>query len=157
MTMASNSLLIEKIDFNEALRDLKLIKRLRNLTLCNGSGMNCEISNLSKIALQRRVDACALLAFLDKKLVGWALLSKENSNFYFMPTPFKHHETKLIGFVDGNFNGDSGILFQVFVAKNYRGKGIGTALFSRAKKSKEKLFISPWDENSTNFFFSILY
>ncbi len=134
-------LTIRTIDFNLIVSRPEFCKKLKKLTLHADSGLNYELDNLLKISKQRKINAKVLTAYHKKSLIGWALLSKENSNFCFYNT------------LDG-FDASQGVLFEVYVDPEYRRRGVGTTLIRTAKKciGKDQLFICPWDELSTNFY-----
>lgn len=131
-------------NFNEAALDPILLKQLRKLTLFKYSGMNFELNRLEKDAAFRRVDCQVLLAYKYEKLVGWALYSKENSNFYFCSNNSKYEN-------------QNGILFEVFVDEKWRRMGIGTELLRLARRKARgiPLCIDPWDDQSQKFYHSM--
>lgn len=126
-------------DMNYVLKEPALLCRLRELTLHSGSGLNHELNAFSEIVKTRMVHAKALSAYLDDRMVAWALLSKEPSTFMFWYESFKA--------------GD-GVLFEVYVEPIHRRKGIGTALLNKAKFicSDKKICICPHDYASNNFY-----
>ena len=63
-------------------QDEKLLARMRELTLCYNSGMNHELNSFKILSESRPVNAKVILAFNYLKLVGWGLLSNEDSDFY---------------------------------------------------------------------------
>jgi GNAT superfamily N-acetyltransferase len=134
-------LTVRTSDFNLVARRPGLLKKLRRLTLHSGSGMNHELDNLLHIIQQRPVEAKAILAYQNSTLVGWAILSREDSGFYFPNT-------------DEPFSASQGALFEVYVDPKYRRKGIGTKLIETAKKKcgTHTLCLCPWDSSSRNFF-----
>ena len=139
--MSLEGLKIKTIDMNRVLKDSKLFKTLRSLTLRptweGPSGMNSELTNFKEIAKTRKVEAKAITAYLNGSMIGWSLCSKEASDFPFM---------------NGTFGG-KGVLFQVFVDHRFRRQGVGTALLRRARRVfKEKLCVCPWDDRSYSFF-----
>jgi GNAT superfamily N-acetyltransferase len=128
-------------DFNSVADKPELLKRLRKLTLHPGSGMNHEINNMVQEAKIRTVDAKVLMAFKKRELVGWALLSKEPTDYTF--------RNSWSGFQPGQ-----GVLLQVFVNPSFRRQGIGSALVkaSRKKAGPSRLCICPWDYQSEEFY-----
>lgn len=129
-------------DFNDILsqQDFSLLKNLRTLTLHPGSGMNNELDSLVATFRTRKVNAKAILAYKKSELVGWALLSKEPSNYYF---------SRQTGFTTSE-----GYLFEVYVTWAHRRTGIGSQLIAAGRRhaKKEKLCIIPWDTTSTEFY-----
>ncbi len=139
--MSLEGLKIKTIDMNRCLKDPKLMKTLRSLTLKSTwegpSGMNSELTNFKEIVKTRKVDAKAITAWLGDTMIGWSLCSKEATDFPFM---------------NGNYQG-KGVLFEVFVDHRFRRQGVGTALLRRARRVfKEKLCVCPWDDRSYSFF-----
>lgn len=114
---------------------------LRKMTLSKKSGLNHELNNLEKISQCREPVAKVILATNLNKIVGWALLSREYSNFKFA--------NGTVG-----FKPDSGYLFQVYVDSQYRRMGIGTRLFNQARKISDsyKIGVSPWNQSSHCFY-----
>ena len=126
---------------NVVIKTPDLLKQLRELTLNNYSGMNGELDAYENTIRFRKIKARALIASLEKRIVGWATLSKEPSNFSFKNT-------------NTCFNSDMGYLFEVFVDPAHRRKGIGTSLLNRAKLLTfgRSLCVCPHDERSNAFF-----
>lgn len=135
------SLKIRTEDFNTVIAKPELLKKLRNLTLHPGSGLNYEINNLIKSSKTRSVNAKALLAYHKRELVGWALMSREKSDFYFQNT------------YDG-YEPSKGTLFEVYVHPDFRRRGIGASLMKAARKKAGamRLCVCPWDYQSTRFY-----
>jgi GNAT superfamily N-acetyltransferase len=135
------TLTIRVKDFNLVARQPELLKQLRKLTLGHGSGLNHELDRMLIDIEERSVDCQIILAYRFRKIVGWALLSKENSNFKFI-------NTKL------GFNKASGRMFQVFVDPQYRRQGIASEIYKTARKvaGTEALCVSPWDYGSYKFY-----
>jgi len=102
--------------------------------------MNHELDELSELAKTRKVNCKVITAHHNREVVGWLLLSKEDSNYCF---------TRVCG-----YSSSMGILIQVFVNPAFRRKGIGTSLLKAAKKKAgtTKLCICPWDVTSHGFF-----
>lgn len=128
-------------DFNLVARQPELMAQLRKLTLSPGSGLNFELNRMLNDIEERPVDCQVLLAYRFKTLVGWAILSKENSNFRFLNT-------------QRGFNKESGRMFQVFVNPQYRRQGIASEIYKTARKitGDETLCVSPWDYGSYKFY-----
>ena len=135
------TLTIRRQSFNLVARQPELLKQLRKLTLYPDSGLNQELDHLTQLAQQRSVQAQVLLAYRQTQLVGWALVSKEKSDFNFYNT-------------DQAYDPSYGILVEMFVAPNYRRQGVGTTLMKVAKSQakSERLCVAPWDDGSTAFF-----
>lgn len=134
------TLTIKSEDFNLAVKDPSLLKQLRKLTLHCYSGLNHEIDNLLRTMRAREVKAKVLLAYSGKELVGWALMSREPSDYTF---------PKKEGFKEGD-----GVLFEVFVNPAYRRQGIATEIVkvARRKAGPYRLCICPWDQQSQLFY-----
>ena len=127
--------------FDDVAKKPELINRLRSLTLHPGSGMNYELNHMLQSAKTRSVNAKCLLAYYNRELVGWALLSREQSNFIFT------HSWS-------GYNPNQGTLLQVFVNPDLRRKGIGSALVKAARKKAgpSQLCVCPWDNRSKKFY-----
>lgn len=128
-------------NFNEIAGDPNLIKELRKLTLNHFSGMNHELNNFEKIAKTREVKAKIFLAYIKNDLVGWALVSREPSDYYFEKFP-------------NGFDPSYGALFEIFISYLYRRQGIGSELLkiARRKLSPYKLCFVPWNKTSDKFY-----
>lgn len=134
------SLKIKTEDFNTVAQKPDLLKKLRALTLYPKSGLNFELTHLLESARVRNVNAKVLLAYHKKNIVGWALLSREKTDFSFP-----------------NYDGYEpyrGTLFEVFVHPDYRRKGIGSSLVKAARKKagSMRLCVAPWDYQSERFY-----
>lgn len=134
-----SGLTIRCVDFNIVVKKPALLKNLRALTLNPFSGMNYELSSLENLSKIRPVKCEVLLAYIDNKLIGWSLLSREESNY-----SFPHHK----------FRTGDGILFEIFIDPLYRRQGIATKLIkiARRKSGGDRLCIAPWDFGSTRFY-----
>ena len=136
------TLTIRTIDFNLVAQQPKLVAKLRELTITPWSGLNYEMDRmLQDVQEGKSVNCQTLLAYRFDKLIAWAIMSKENTNFHFVNS-------------DTGFKADDGWLFQVFVEKDYRKQGIATELFNAAKKmaGEEVLCVCPHDKKSTDFY-----
>lgn len=149
--MTAKDLIIRVRDFNVVHKNVELIQTLYSLTLYHGrsrSGMTYELDNLSKLIKERPVKAKVLLAYknthiMTNELIGWALLSREISNFittwdeenWF--DPVKH-----------------GVLFEVYIKPAHRRMGIATELVkvARRKAKPYQLCFVPWDKISDQFY-----
>lgn len=140
--MSSNLQFFVK-EFNDVAKDFKLVSVLRSLTLNRNSGMNNELTTLSNLATTRKVNCKVLLCYDNTDVVGWALVSRESSEFNFFGT--------CKGFSVSELNG---VLFEVFVKSSHRRRGIGSEFIKMAKKraGTKHLCISPWDKRSQKFF-----
>lgn len=134
-------LTLEVKDANVAFRDKDLMVSLRKLTLGGYSGMNNEMNNLSWAMIDRTINCRVLLAYSEEKLVAWALLSKEASDFHFASTMEQ-------------YDPEYGHLFEVYVDESVRRKGIASELVKLAKEliGEETLCICPWDSTSHRFY-----
>lgn len=128
-------------NFNTILTKPELLKKLRKLTLNHFSGMNHELNNFEKIAQTREVKCKILLAYNKDEVIGWALLSREPSSYYFGKSP-------------KGYDPINGVLFQVYISYVYRRLGIGSELLkvARRKAGPYKLCFCPWDTISNKFY-----
>lgn len=134
------TLTIRTLDFNLVAKQPDLVAKLRELTLAPHSGLNYELKRMLKDVETREVNCKVLLAYRFKELIGWAILSKENTDFFYNPK--------------GGFKGDDGWMFQVFVNPNARRTGIGSKIYKTALKivGNEVLHVSPWSNASDAFY-----
>lgn len=141
MSTTDFSLKIKTEDFDNVAKKPELLKKLRGLTLHSRSGLNHELNHLTKSAETRSVNAKVILAYHNRELVGWALLSRESSDFSFKCS------------YDG-YEPSKGTLFEVYVDPDYRRRGIGGALVkvARHKAGSMRLCICPWDYQSERFY-----
>ena len=131
----SPGLTIKIQDYNLVASQPGLLAKLRELTLSRYSGMNHELNAWERTHQERPVKAKLLLAYYHDILVGWAILSKEVSDFYFNR--------------GWGFNPVDGSMFQVFVHSSYRKMGIATRLLFTAKvQTTDTLCVCPHDEVS---------
>ena len=135
------SLKIRTEEFNEVAEKPELLNRLRSLTLHPNSGLNYEMNHLLRDAKTRTVNAKVLLAYRKRELVGWALLSREKTDFTFARS-------------FAGYTPDQGSMLQIFVNPDYRRQGIGSALVKAARKKagSMQLCICPWDYQSEKFY-----
>jgi ribosomal protein S18 acetylase RimI-like enzyme len=136
------TLTIRAVDFNLVAQQPKLLKKLRELTIAAYSGLNYEMDRmLVGVDSGESIDCKVLLAYRFDKLVAWAILSKEETDFHFFNS-------------DDGFKKEDGYLFQVYVDRDYRQQGIASELLYLAKKlvGNEVLCVCPHDEKSTQFF-----
>src|SRR5580698_5625122 len=98
------TLTIRVVDFNLVANQPDLIGKLRFLTLSPTSCLNHELDWMLKEAPTRHLDCKVFLAYRFRSLIGWGLLSKEDSNFEFTEGSF-----------DSVFRKQDGYLFQVFI------------------------------------------
>jgi GNAT superfamily N-acetyltransferase len=135
------TLTIRTVDFNLVARQPGLLAKLRKLTLSAYSGLNWELNRMLKDVEHRRVDCQLLLAYRFRTLVGWSILSKENTDFTFSRSA-------------NGFRAIDGRMFQVFVDPAYRKQGIASELFKKAQQlvGEEALCVCPWDDRSLGFY-----
>lgn len=135
------TLTIRVLDFNLVALQPDLIAKLRELTAAPHSGLNFELTRMLKDVETRQVNCKILLAYRWRELVGWALLSKENTDYCFSSS------------VTG-FKAEDGQMFQVFIHPDYRRQGIGSELYKKAVKLLEGdvICVCPWDQKSYNLF-----
>lgn len=128
--------------FNVVAGQPGLLKRLRELTLGEGSGMNYELDKFEKLAKVRQVNCKVFTAHRDNKIVAWAFSSKEPTDFFIL-------------YGGPHFYPKDGCLFQVYVDRNYRRQGIASKLIKLAKKKagKKGLCVSAHNISSDNFFY----
>src|SRR6266567_2864007 len=110
MIKNSSTLNIRVLPFNDVVKRPILLKKLRQLTIYPYSGMNYELNRMERDAKHRTVQCKVLLAYRERKLVGWGMLSKETTDFEFANTGF-------------GFDTSQGTLFEIFVDPNYRRQG----------------------------------
>lgn len=134
-------LTIKVLDFNLVAKKPALLKKMRALTIRPESGLNHELNHLLRTIETRPVRSKVIAAYLDSKLVGWGLLSREDSSFCFSNT------------WDG-YKSNDGILFELYVDPNHRRQGIGSEIIKTARKHSGplKLCIAPWNDSSRAFY-----
>lgn len=132
---------IEVLDFDNAVKNKEIMSSLRKLTLCKDSGMNHELDELTIRSRVRSVKAKTILAKNEDKIVGWALLSRENSTFVF--TLGKNYRPNV-----------DGALFEIFVDPKFRRKGVGSSLLKTARKHAGpfSLCVAPHDNAGYSFY-----
>jgi GNAT superfamily N-acetyltransferase len=135
------TLTIRTVDFNLVARQPILLAKLRKLTLNSSSGLNCELDRMLKDVEHRSVDCQLILAYRFRTLVGWAILSKETTNFHF-------HRSAT------GFRSDEGRMFQVYVDPSYRKQGIASEIYKKAQQmaGDEILCVCPWDDKSERLY-----
>lgn len=135
------TLTVRTMDFNLVAHQPELLAELRKLTLSPYSGLNHELNRMLEDVKEREVKCQVLLAYRFRKLVGWAILSKETTHYNFSRS------------FEG-FKAENGVMFQVFVDPSYRRQGIASEIYKKAQQltNNETLHVCPWDEKSTNFY-----
>jgi len=134
------TLTIRVEDYNLVAQKPELVKKLRELTIRPTSGMNYELNSLNRIRQTRPVDCKILIAYQNRKMVGWAMLSNEDSIFPFFP--FGKY-----------FKASEGSLFEVYINPKNRKQGIASALLKKAiKHTNKKLCVAPHDLASREFY-----
>lgn len=125
---------IKVIDMNDALINPTILGYLKALTLHGESGMTMTLNRFQ--TLERRVEAKAIIAFVEDAPAGWLLYSKEPTDIIV------------------TFRPEMGVYVQVFVDYNHRRRGIGTALLSKARElaKEEALCVCKWSEEASAFF-----
>jgi GNAT superfamily N-acetyltransferase len=145
------TLTIRATDFNLVAQRPELLEKLRKLTIHSGSGLNYEMNRMLKDVQTRPVRCKVILAYQShkvwapKELVGWAIVSNEDTKFYFFGT---------LATKGSYFKKEDGWLFQVYVDPKHRRQGIASAILKKARKivKKEVLCVCPWDYRSTAFY-----
>lgn len=137
----STTLTIRMEDLNVSFKKPDLIRKLKKLTIRPTSGMNHELNNLLRVSASRPVDCKILIAYQNRKIVAWSLLSKEATNFEFSNS-------------EGGFKSQFGLLFQIYVDPLHRRKGIASALLRKAQRltNGQRICICPHDMKSENFY-----
>ena len=135
------TLTVRQVDFNVVAQQPELLAKLRVLTLSPDSGLNHELNRMLEDIKTRPVKCQVLLAYRISTLVGWAIVSKETTEYNFMRSAT-------------GFNAENGVMFQVYVDPAYRRQGIATEMYKKAQQlaNDEVLHICPWDDRSTNFY-----
>lgn len=127
-------------DYNLVAANPDLMCQIRNLTLSPGSGMNYELDNFERLSAFRPINCELVLAHNARRLIGWALLSKEHSNF-----PFSN--------AWNGFSPRDGTLFQIYVHPAYRKRGVASEILKTAKQHvKDGLCVCPHDFISESFY-----
>lgn len=146
MLTKNPSFTYEVIDYNDIAKNSEFLSKLKELTLDSWSGLNHELRTLSTLVQKRKVKCKILVARTIanthpiQSIVAWAMLSDEESDYYFS--------------TGGKYSKEKGKLFQVYVSESYRRLGIGSDLMKVAKRrcGKAKICICPWDYRSRTFF-----
>lgn len=127
-------------DFNLVAGRDDFLSKLRELTLEPDSGMNHELDSLQALSQQRPVQCQILTAYRQEAIVGWALLSRESSDFWFTRS-------------DG-YQSEWGALFEVYVDPTHRRQRIGSELIKTAKSlvGNDTLCIALHDSCSSGFY-----
>jgi ribosomal protein S18 acetylase RimI-like enzyme len=134
------TLTIRTLDLNLVAKHPDLVSKMRELTLGPHSGLNYELNRMLKDCQTREVNCKILLAYRFKELIGWALLSKEDTDFFINS--------------QGGFHGADGWMFQLYVNPSHRRAKIGSELYRTALKTvgNEVLHVSPWSDASYKFY-----
>ena len=135
------------IPLSEVFANSKLHRQLRKLTLDHWSGMNYELNYLERTNEIRSIDAKAILALVDDKIAGWALLSNEDgANCVY--------ESNHLGIGLTSYKAFQGSLFEIYIDRSHRKQGVGTAILKKAKRltPRKKLVVVPWDTASRKFY-----
>ncbi len=135
------TLTIKVLDFSLVAKQPDLVAQLRELTIAPHSGLNHELTRMLKDVQEREVNCKIILAYRWKQLIGWAICSKEDSDFI-----FTSEETK--------FRAQNGRMFQLFVKESHRRQGIGSEMYKAAVEiaGTERLYVSPWSNISYHFY-----
>jgi hypothetical protein len=133
------------LSLSKVFADPKLHKQLRKLTLDHWSGMNMELNYLERTNEIRPVDAKAILALVDDKIAGWALLSNEDGTNCV-------YESSRGGFT--SYRAFQGSLFEIYIDRSHRKMGVGSTILKKAKRltPNKKLVVVPWDGASHKFY-----
>lgn len=134
-------LTIRSIDFNLVAKQPLLLEKLRQLTIHPDSGLNYEMDRMLKAIEEREVNCQVLLAYRFGDLIGWSILSKEETDFPFCGS-------------GQGFKKEDGWMFQVFIESSYRRRGIASNLYQFAREliGDEAICICPWDTISYCFY-----
>lgn len=135
------TLTVRTMDFDLVAKQPELVRKLRKLTLDPYSGLNHELTQMLTAAETRSVQCKVILAYRFRKLVGWAILSKETTTYRFSRSPT-------------GFNAEHGVLFQVYVDPEYRRQGIASEIYKKAQAlaNRELIHVCPWDSRSHYFY-----
>ena len=124
--MSAHTFDFDVVEIDDLVRNDDLLAKAKSLTLPNYcSGMNVLLRYWEEHR-DRHIDAKAIFLMerntwiswfgkVEKKIVGWCLITHEDDQRSFHPR-------------------DGHVGFQVFVNPDYRGKGYGTALLNKAKE-----------------------
>lgn len=146
--MNSKNLIIRVQDFNVTVKNPELMAQLYKLTIYKNrivSGMTYELDNLTELSQERYVHAKVLLANRNDELVGWALLTREKSDF------MNRFDPMCSDWYNPN---EHGTLFEVFIKEEHRRTGVATELLkvARRKASPYALCFVPHDPASYSFY-----
>lgn len=133
---------IHHLPINEVFHRPGLLRRLRELTLWERSGMNRFLNRFANDHHVRTIRAKALLAFHSVDILGWSLVTWEDDCVYFLPSVKNEHQ--------GN------VCSHVYVDPNFRRLGIGTALIHRARQLTEPNVMRVYHYDSPEFFDPIM-
>lgn len=114
--LVSHMLAIETVEMDRVLADSDLEVHCRRLSHGGSSGMNKALNYYHDVRRTqgRTINAKAIFAKYMSEYIGWALWTRETDNYSFKPSPGQ-------------------VAFQIYVAHNYRRKGVGTRLFQAAQ------------------------
>lgn len=109
-------LALQTVEMDQILADDNLEVHCRRLSHGGTSGMNNALNHYHAIRRTegRSINAKGIFAKYMGDYIGWALWTRETDNYSFKPAPGQ-------------------VAFQVYVAANYRRKGVGTRLFHAAQ------------------------
>lgn len=135
------TLTVRVVDFNLVAKQPELVAKLRKLTVVPWSGLNYELDWMLVAAKEEFVNCKIILAHRFGNLVGWGLLSKEDTDFVFSDE-------------GDTFKKEDGYLFQVFVDPKFRRQGIGAEIYKKAQSlaGDDAICIAPWDDISYKYF-----
>jgi GNAT superfamily N-acetyltransferase len=107
---------LDTIEMDRILADPELEAECRRLSHGGSSGMNNALTHYRTVQASenRSISAKGIFARYLGDNIGWALWTRETDNYSFKPLP-------------------GHVAFQVYVALEYRRKGIGTLLFKAAQ------------------------
>ena len=125
---------LRTFDMDQILRTEMLLSAARRLTLYSTSGMNIALNQFSnKLNAGQSINAKGIFAFDAEWACGWCLLTKEADGMDFCPA-----------------EGYSCV--QIYVAEEYRRKGIGTILLKEATSQSTGQIIQCYGWDNPKFF-----